>query len=106
MYAAPMLGTYGADARSGLDVMRGQLARAMFIWAVLSAVGVAVVAIPDSSAQVINPSVTHGPAAADLLGIVLLLLGWFSSSPLSGVPGEPSGRRLCVPRSPSSLPRG
>lgn len=59
-----------------VEVMRRQLVRAMLVWAVLSVVGVIVVAVPDESARIFTLSETHGPSMPDLIGVVLLLLGW------------------------------
>lgn len=56
--------------------MRGRLVRAMLVWAALSVVGVAVVALPDDGPRLFTLSETHGPSTPDLIGIGLLLLGW------------------------------
>lgn len=56
--------------------MRRRLVRAMLVWAVLSVVGVVVVALPDDGPRILTLSETHGPSSSDLIGIVLLLLGW------------------------------
>lgn len=56
--------------------MRRRLVRAMIVWAALSVVGVAVVALPDDGPRLFTLSETHGPSTPDLIGIVLLLLGW------------------------------
>lgn len=56
--------------------MRRRLVRAMLAWAVLSVVGVAVIARPDDGPRIFSLSETHGPSTPDVIGIMLLLLGW------------------------------
>jgi hypothetical protein len=46
------------------------------VWLVGSGVGVAIVALPDSDDRVLSLSRTHGLAAVDLVGLVVLLAGW------------------------------
>ena len=46
------------------------------IWAALNVAGAALIALPDSDNRVISFSGTHGPAAVDLAGSLLLLAGW------------------------------
>lgn len=50
--------------------------RALAIWAVLSAAGVAVIAAPDTGRPVLTISDGHGPSAWDLTGVLILLGGW------------------------------
>ena len=46
------------------------------IWLLGSAVGAAIVALPDSDDRVFSFSDTHGPALVDLLGVVIVVLAW------------------------------
>ncbi|MQA87436.1 MAG: hypothetical protein GEV03_23115 [Streptosporangiales bacterium] len=51
-------------------------------WLVWSALGVAVIALPDSGPRLVSISAAHGPSLQDTLGIVALLAGagapwWF-----------------------------
>lgn len=48
----------------------------MVVWLALSVAGAAVIALPDDGPRVVSISQTHGPAARDLVGIGVLLLGW------------------------------
>jgi hypothetical protein len=41
-----------------------------------TAVGAAIVALPDADRRVVTLSETHGPSALDLVGVIVLLLGW------------------------------
>ena len=45
-------------------------------WMLGSAVGAAVVALPDSDQRVLSLSSTHGPSPVDMLGVVLLVGSW------------------------------
>lgn len=46
------------------------------VWGLLNVAGAALIALPDSDNRVISFSGTHGPAAVDLAGSLLLLAGW------------------------------
>lgn len=52
--------------------MRG----ALVAWFSLSALGVAVISLPDRGGRLFSVSDAHGPSAVDMFGIALLLLGW------------------------------
>ena len=45
-------------------------------WALCSALGTVLVALPDDGPRLVSLSRTHGPSALDVLGIVTLLAGW------------------------------
>ena len=49
---------------------------ALVVWAACSAVGVAIVALPDDGPRIVSFSEAHGPSALDALGIGFLLVGW------------------------------
>ncbi len=42
----------------------------------MAALGLAIIAVPDTGARVVTFSATHGPSALDTVGVVLLLAGW------------------------------
>jgi hypothetical protein len=46
------------------------------VWGIGSAVGVAIVAIPDTGGRVVSFSDEHGPSAPDLLGVAILVGAW------------------------------
>lgn len=46
------------------------------VWCALVAGGVALMALPDDDVRVFTISRTHGPAALDAVGIVLVLVAW------------------------------
>lgn len=48
----------------------------MWTWLAGSAIGGAVVAIPDTGPRLFSFSETHGPSALDLVGMVLLVASW------------------------------
>ena len=50
--------------------------RASTTWAVGSAVGAAVVALPDDGPRLVSLSRTHGPSLLDAGGILVLLAAW------------------------------
>jgi hypothetical protein len=50
--------------------------RAALCWVSGSAVGAAIVALPDADHRVLMLSETHGPSALDLVGVAVLLAGW------------------------------
>lgn len=69
--------------------------RALAAWELLSAVGVAVIAVPDGGEPVVTLSDGHGPSAWDLFGVLVLLVllggwAWFLSAMWA--------LRRCVPR--------
>ena len=49
---------------------------ALIVWAVCSAIGGAIVALPDSGPRLVSFSQAHGPSAVDAIGIGVLLAGW------------------------------
>ena len=48
----------------------------MPVWAVCSAIGIVILALPDSEPRLVWLSDAHGPTAVDAVSIALLLLGW------------------------------
>ena len=50
--------------------------RAVVFWAVLTAVGALIVALPDDGRRLVSFSQAHGPSRLDALGIGVLLAGW------------------------------
>jgi hypothetical protein len=46
------------------------------LWLAGSAVGVAIIALPDSGDRLLSLSRTHGPALVDLVGLLLLVAVW------------------------------
>jgi hypothetical protein len=50
--------------------------RRLALWLAGSAVGCAVVALPDTGPRVFSLSAGHGPSALDLLGVVVLVATW------------------------------
>ncbi len=50
--------------------------RALIFWAVCSAIGAAIIALPDDGPRLISFSEAHGPSALDAFGICFLLVGW------------------------------
>ena len=55
---------------------RKSLNRRVSWWIAGSAVGAAIVALPDSDQRVFSLSRTHGPAPLDLIGVTVLVAGW------------------------------
>lgn len=47
-----------------------------FAWATLSALGVAIMALPDDNRRLFSLSRTHGPDPVDAVGAILLIVGW------------------------------
>ena len=47
-------------------------------WALCSAMGGAIVALPDRGPRLFSLSRTHGPSAVDGLGIAMILAGWLT----------------------------
>jgi hypothetical protein len=50
--------------------------RRIAIWAVGSAVGVGVLALPDSGPRLVSLSEEHGPSLVDAVGIAVLIAAW------------------------------
>lgn len=50
--------------------------RATTTWVAASALGVAVVALPDAGPRLVSLSRTHGPSLLDAAGVVVLLAAW------------------------------
>lgn len=50
--------------------------RALIFWGLCSAVGMAIIALPDDGPRLISFSEAHGPSALDGFGICFLLVGW------------------------------
>ena len=48
----------------------------VLVWAVLSAIGAAVVALPDGDNRLFSLSRAHGPSPVDALGALVLIAGW------------------------------
>lgn len=46
------------------------------LWLGGSALGGAIVALPDAGGRVFSLSESHGPSAVDLVGVAVLLAGW------------------------------
>ena len=46
------------------------------MWIAGSAVGAAIVALPDSGERVFSLSRTHGPSPLDMLGVAILVASW------------------------------
>jgi hypothetical protein len=49
---------------------------ALLVWLGLTAVGAAVVALPDRGPRVVSFSRAHGPGVVDAVGIAVMLTGW------------------------------
>ncbi len=49
---------------------------ALLTWAACSALGAAVVALPDSGPRLFSFSRAHGPSAVDAVGAAVMLAGW------------------------------
>ncbi len=48
----------------------------LLVWAILSAIGAAVVALPDGDNRLFSLSRAHGPSPVDALGALVLVAGW------------------------------
>ena len=59
---------------------RRSLLRRTLFWLVGSAIGVIVVALPDSDNRVFSLSRTHGPSPLDLTGVVVLIGCWLPAA--------------------------
>ncbi|WP_448626776.1 hypothetical protein [Geodermatophilus sp. URMC 64] len=68
----------GAVDRDGAGpvVVRRRVVRRLALWMAGSAVGVAVIAVPDTGPRVFSLSAGHGPSALDLLGVVVVVAAW------------------------------
>ena len=49
---------------------------ALLVWVPCSAIGAAVVALPDSGPRLVSFSRAHGPSAVDAAGAAVMLVGW------------------------------
>jgi drug/metabolite transporter (DMT)-like permease len=58
--------------------MRGRVSHGLIAWMVLSLVGVLIVLAPDEGRRVFSFSEDHGPSAQDLVGIIVILIGWLA----------------------------
>ena len=48
----------------------------LLVWAILWAIGTAVVALPDSDNRLFSLSRAHGPSPVDALGAIVMIAGW------------------------------
>lgn len=48
----------------------------LFVWAILWAIGVMVVALPDGDDRLFSLSRAHGPSPVDALGSLVMIAGW------------------------------
>ena len=48
----------------------------LVVWAVGSAVGATLIALPDSDVRVFSLSQTHGPSMVDLIGMIIIVVAW------------------------------
>lgn len=62
--------------RAGREATGWSVGRTVALWLAGSAVGVAVVAVPDSDERVVSLSRTHGPSPVDLVGVAVLVAAW------------------------------
>lgn len=58
--------------------MRWRVSHGLIGWMVLSLVGVLIVMAPDEGRRVFSFSEDHGPSAQDLVGIIVVLIGWLA----------------------------
>lgn len=58
------------------DGIKRRVAVRIGIWVAGSAMGAAIVALPDADKRVVSLSETHGPSALDAVGIAVLLAAW------------------------------
>lgn len=65
-----------AEAAQGRQPRDWSIRRRLVVWVAGSAVGAAVLALPDSGNRVFSFSRTHGPSPLDLVGLVILLVVW------------------------------
>ena len=66
-----------ARGRSGWSIQKR-----LAVWAIGSAVGAAILALPDANDRVFSLSETHGPSPVDLVGLVIVVAAWV---PIAGV---------------------
>lgn len=52
------------------------LRRRLALWAIGTAIGTALIALPDSDARVVSLSPGHGPSALDSVGIAIAVAAW------------------------------
>jgi len=67
--------------RGDPERLASALRRGLTIWAMLSLLGVGIVALPDAGERIVSFSEGHGPSLMDSAGIVLLMAGWFAFIP-------------------------
>ena len=61
----------------GTRVRRGwSIQKRLAVWAIGSAVGAAILALPDANNRVFSLSETHGPSPVDLVGLVIVVAAW------------------------------
>lgn len=65
----------GVDGRRGVQT-RSVAKRRIWLWVAGSALGVAVLVVPDTGPRVFSFSETHGPSAVDVVGISILVGAW------------------------------
>jgi hypothetical protein len=56
--------------------MHCTVARGLAVWAAVSLIGVAIIALPDDGGRLVSFSAGHGPSLLDAAGILVLLGGW------------------------------
>ena len=71
--------------------------RRLWLWLVGSAVGVAVLAVPDTGPRVFSFSEAHGPSVVDVVGILVLVGVWLPVAALIWSGRRALGRRGCLP---------
>ncbi len=62
--------------QQNVPVHNRELRVGLIVWAILSLLGVGVVALPDDDARIISLSEGHGPSLIDAVGIAVLIAGW------------------------------
>jgi hypothetical protein len=63
------------DARRGVQT-KSAAKRRICLWVVGSALGVAVLVLPDTGPRVFSFSESHGPSAVDAVGMSILVAAW------------------------------
>ena len=58
--------------------MRWRVTDGLIAWMVFSVVGVLIVLAPDEGGRVFSFSEGHGPSAQDLVGVIVIMLGWLA----------------------------
>ena len=71
--------------------------RRVWLWLAGSALGVAVLALPDTGPRVFSFSEAHGPSAVDVVGIMVLVGAWLPVAALIWSGRRTLGRRGCLP---------